>query len=68
MRKFLVFETNDDAKKVEVTSVFIHEAENAINKFNSTGEIDDSETATALAEKCPVDMSVVKRISIIFEK
>jgi hypothetical protein len=68
MRKFLVFETENDRKKVEVTSAFISESEQAINRFNSTGEISDSETGMALLDKFPVYIAMVKQIHIIFEK
>jgi hypothetical protein len=68
MRKFLVFETEDDRKKVEVTNSFIFESEVEINRFNSTGEISDSETGMALLDKFPVYIAMVKQIHIIFEK
>lgn len=68
MRKFLVFETEDDRKKVEVTNSFIFESESEINRFNSTGEISDSETGMALLDKFPVYIAMVKQIHITFEK
>jgi hypothetical protein len=68
MRKFLVFETENDRKKVEVTSVFIFEVESAINRFNNTGEIAHNETGLALLDKFPVYITQVKHIDIIFER
>lgn len=68
MRKFLVFETENDRKKVEVTSAFISESEQAINQFNNTGEISQNETGLALLDKFPVYIAQVKQIYITFEK
>ena len=68
MRKFLVFETEDEKIKVEVNNVFIFESVQDINRFNNTGEISDTETGLALLDKFPVDLAMVKQIHIIFEK
>lgn len=68
MRKFLVFETEQEKIKVEVTSVFIFESESEINRFNNTGEIADSETGLALLDKFPVYIAMVRHIHITFEK
>ena len=68
MRKFLIFETEQDKIKVEVTSVFIFESESEINRFNNTGEIADSETGLALLDKFPVYITMVRHIHITFEK
>ena len=68
MRKFLVFETEKEKIKVEVNSAFIFESEQAINRFNNTGEIADTETGLALLEKFPVHIAMVKQIHITFER
>ena len=68
MRKFLVFETEDEKIKVEVNNVFIFESVQDINRFNNTGEISDTETGLALLDKFPVDLAMVKQIHITFEK
>lgn len=68
MRKFLVFETEDEKIKVEVNNAFIFESEQDINRFNNTGEISDTETGLALLDKFPVYIAMVKQIHIIFEK
>lgn len=68
MRKFLVFETEKEKIKVEVNSAFIFESEQAINRFNNTGEIADTETGQALLDKFPVYIAKVRHIHITFEK
>lgn len=68
MRKFLVFETEDENIKIEVTSAFISESEQEINRFNNTGEIAHTETGLALLDKFPVYITLVKQIHIRFEK
>ncbi len=68
MRKFLVFETEDEKIKVEVNNAFIFESEQDINRFNNTGEISDTETGLALLDKFPVYIAMVKQIHITFEK
>jgi hypothetical protein len=67
MRKYIVFETEDDSKMVEVNITFIVEVETEITKFNKTGKMGDNERAISLIEKCPFDIKKLKHISVLFK-
>jgi hypothetical protein len=67
MRKYIVFESDDERQMVEVNITFIVEVETEITKFNKTGKMGDNERAISLIEKCPFDISKLKHITVVFK-
>ena len=57
MRKYIVFESEDESKTVEVNITFIIEVETEITKFNKTGKMGDNERVLDLL-KCSVAMNL----------
>ncbi len=63
MRKFLLF---NGERKTEVTNAIIKRMTPSIREINEGLEISDAEAMDELSAICPIDISDVRKIDIIY--